>query len=154
MPEHTAAAAAPDADRWVTTRVGSAGFRADVAARGHALVVDEPVVDGGTDAGPTPYEYLLSALGGCTAITLRMYADRKGWPLTGVEVRLRSGRSYAADCRDCVRAEVGIGRIERQIGLHGPLDDEQRRRLLAIGDRCPLKQTLSRGIEVVEVTAA
>ena len=104
---------------------------------------------GGTDEGPTPYELLLGAIGGCTAITLRMYADRKGWPLEGVEVRLRTARSHERDCERCETETVGIDTLEREVELAGPLTDEQRRRLLAIADRCPVKQSLERGIRVV-----
>lgn len=145
------AALGADAGRWITTKVGATGYRADVTARTHTFVVDEPVPQGGTDAGPTPYEYLLSALGSCMAITLRMYADRKGWPLTEVEVRLRSARSHEPDCERCPTDKVDVGRLERTIILHGTLSDEQRARLLAIGDRCPVKQTLTRGIVITDV---
>ena len=137
--------------RWVTTRVGPSGYHAEVRARSHTFVADEPVDVGGTDAGPTPYEYLLSALGGCMAITLRMYADRKGWPLQGIEIRLRSAHSHEPDCEDCVAEAVDVGRLERTIVLDGPLDDEQRRRLLAIAERCPVKQTLMKGIAITDV---
>jgi putative redox protein len=140
-----------DGGQWVTTRVGAKGYRADVTARSHAFVADEPLVLGGTDLGPTPYEYLLSALGGCMAITLRMYADRKGLPLTGIEIRLRAARSHEPDCQDCPTGEVDVGRLERVIILEGPLDAAQRARLLAIGDRCPVKQTLARGIAITDV---
>ena len=112
-------------------------------------VLDEPVDVGGTDAGPTPYEAMLGALGGCTVITLRMYADRKGWPLEAVHVRLRQARAHERDCEICETAEVGPHRLEREIELEGPLTEEQRRRLLLIADRCPVKQTLERGIHVV-----
>lgn len=139
-----------EAGGWVTTRIGANGYRADIRARTHALVADEPVPQGG-DAGPTPYEHLLAALGGCMAMTLRMYADRKRWPLAAVEVRLRSGRSHVADCEKCESAEVDVGRVERNIVLEGPLDDEQRKRLLFIADRCPVKQTLARGITIADV---
>ncbi|MFL5604977.1 MAG: OsmC family protein [Gemmatimonadaceae bacterium] len=137
-----------DGGEWVTSRVGRTPYRTDVAARGFGFTADEPYALGGTDAGPTPYEYLLGALGGCTAITLRMYADRKGWPLEGVDVSLRTARSHEPDCENCERSAVGITRLERQILLRGPLDDEQRKRLMLIADRCPVKQTMERGIQM------
>lgn len=136
--------------RWVTTRIGRSRYRSTVEARTHVHVLDEPVDVGGTDAGPTPYEAMLGALGGCTAITLRMYADRKGWPLEAVHVRLRQARAHEPDCEICETAEVGPHRLERNIELEGPLTDEQRRRLLLIADRCPVKQTLERGIRVID----
>jgi putative redox protein len=143
-----------DVDRWVTARTGPSGFRTELETRSHGLVADEPVSLGGTDRGPTPYELLLGALSGCMAMTLRMYADRKGWPLEGVEVRLRTARSHELDCEHCETEAVGITRIEREVELAGPLAAEQRARLLQIADRCPVKQTLERGISVVDAAAS
>lgn len=137
---------------WVTAHVGPKGFRADLKMRNHDLIVDEPVSAGGTDEGPTPYEYLLSALGSCTAMTLRFYADRKGWPLEDVRVDLRTSRSHEKDCEDCEKAKVGVTRIDRKIELSGPLTDEQRQKLLQIADRCPVKQTFEGGIRVETVS--
>jgi putative redox protein len=137
-----------DGGSWVTTRVGRSGFRAEVSARSHALMADEPVSFGGTDTGPTPYEYLLAAIGTCTAMTLRFYADRKAWPLESAEVSLRQSRSHEADCEKCATEEVGISRVERRIHMVGPLNDDQRKRLLEVADRCPVKQTLARSIRV------
>jgi putative redox protein len=142
---------ADDDSGWVTTRMGPAGLRADITARTHAFTTDEPISAGGTDTGPTPYEYLLAALSGCTALTLRMYADRKGWPLEAVEVRLRSGRSHKADCENCATTPAGITKLDRKIELKGPLTDEQRTRLLQLADRCPVKQTLARSISIEDV---
>lgn len=137
-----------DGGRWVTARIGLDGFRTEIEARSHGLVADEPAALGGTDRGPTPYELLLGALGSCMVMTLRMYADRKGWPLEGVEVRLRTSRSHEADCVQCDEKDVGITTIERELELFGALTDEQRERLLEIADRCPVKQTLERGVVV------
>jgi putative redox protein len=137
-----------DGGRWVSTKVGGPGYRADVTARAHNFVIDEPTALGGTDAGPTPYEYLLGALSGCTAMTLRLYANRKGWPLESVEVKMRTSRSHEVDCENCEKTAVGITRIERTVDMQGPLTDEQKQRLLEIADRCPVKQTLERGIKV------
>jgi uncharacterized OsmC-like protein len=148
----TPAKATPeDANRWDNAPVGKNAFRTEVETSEHTLVAEDPVPFGGTNMGPTPYEYLLSALGSCTVMTLRFYADRKGWPLEGALVQLRSGRSHELDCEKCAKEEVGIARIERRIELSGPLTDEQRDRLLAIADRCPVKQTLERGIRVVTI---
>ena len=144
----TPASPAAAADGWVTVRTAESGFRTEVRAGDHTFVADEPVAVGGTNAGPTPYDYLLAALGACTAMTLRMYAGRKGWPLEEVLVELRNARSHAADCEECEAKPVGFRRLERRIELRGPLSDEQRRRLLAIADRCPVKQTLGQGITI------
>ena len=147
----TPATAANDAEEWVTATVGAHGFRTALTARSHTFTADEPTALGGTNAGPTPYELLLGALASCMAMTLRMYADRKRWPLEGVAVHLRSGRSHEKDCEDCETEDVGINRIERRIELRGQLSDEQRARMFAIADRCPVKQTLERTLRVVSV---
>ena len=125
----------------------------EVKANGHALVADEPAALGGTDAGPTPYDNLLSALGSCTAITVRMYADRKGWPLESVTVRAEHGRIHAKDRGECETKSGRIDRIELELKLEGPLDVGQRERLREIADKCPVKRTL--GSEVlIEIRAA
>jgi len=117
-------------------------LRTEVAADGHVLVADEPPSLGGTGAGPTPYDYLLVALGSCTAMTVRMYADRKGWPLRAVTVRLRHGRVHARDCEECETENGRIDRLELELDLEGPLDADQRGRLREIADKCPVKRTL------------
>lgn len=124
------------------------GLRTEVEAGGHTLVADEPESLGGTDTGPTPYDYLLGALGGCTAMTLRMYADRKGWPLESVTVRLSHDRIHANDCGECETEEGRIDRIGREIELEGPLDEKQRRRLLEVADMCPVHRTLKAEVVV------
>jgi putative redox protein len=108
----------------------------------HVLLADEPVASGGNDTGPNPYDYLLTALGTCTAMTLRMYARLKKWPLHKVRVRLTHDKMYAADCASCETKEGKIDRIERLIEVEGPLTDQQRQRLLEIADRCPVHRTL------------
>jgi putative redox protein len=140
-----------DAREWVTASVGASGYRTEITAGAHRFYADEPVALGGTGTGPTPYELLLGALGGCMAMTLRMYADRKRWPLHGVRIRLRTERAHEEDCEKCETEDVGMPRVARRIELDGPLSDEQRARLLQIADRCPVKQTLQRGILVETV---
>ncbi|HJU90823.1 MAG TPA: OsmC family protein [Gemmatimonadaceae bacterium] len=135
---------------WVTSHIGVNRFRTEIRARSHFLVADEPFAVGGRDDGPTPYDLLLASLGACMAMTLRMYADRKKWPLEDVRVRLRTSSSHAEDCVQCDTAEVGLTTLEYDVELSGPLDDEQRTRILAIAERCPIKQTLGRGVRVVK----
>lgn len=114
----------------------------------HVLRADEPVRLGGQDTGPTPYELLLAALGACTAMTLRLYADREGWPLEDVRVDLRHRKIHASDCASC-ETQVGmLDRIERRLDLVGPLDEAQRARLREIADRCPVHRTLTSEIVI------
>lgn len=138
-----------DEPRWIVADIGPRGYRVQHQARQHTFFSDEPEALGGTDTGPTPYEHLLAALGGCVAITLRMYADRKGWPLEGVRVRLRPAPPHVPDCEACETTDVGPTRIERELHLLGDLSEEQRARLTLIADRCPVKQVLARGVQVV-----
>lgn len=133
---------------WITARVGADGYRTDLEIDGYALIADEPANVGGSGLGPTPYELLLAALGACTAMTLRMYAARKQWPLESVVIRLRDTPPHMKDCEDCATSAVGLRSIDRVVELHGALAPEQRARLMEIADRCPVKQTLSRGIQI------
>lgn len=120
----------------------------------HVLTADEPGPIG-DDTGPTPYDLLLAALGACTSMTVRMYADRKDWPLEHVDVQLRHSRIHANDCEDCETGSGMVDRIERQIRLDGDLTDEQRSRLLDIADKCPVHRTLRSevSIQTTEVRA-
>lgn len=137
----------------IVVRTGAAGFRTEIVARGHTLVADEPIALGGTDEGPTPYDLLAAALGACTAMTIRFYADRRGWSLDDVTVRLRHSRVHEKDCEECETHEVGIDQLEREVELRGALTPEQRLGLLRIADRCPVGQTLARGMRVVPARA-
>lgn len=132
----------------VIVRGGKSGLAQEIEVGTHRLKGDEPVDVGGTDTGPSPYDFLLAALGSCTSMTLRMYADRKGWPLDGVTVRLRHEKIHARDCEECETREGRIDRIERNIELTGALDDEQRARLLEIANKCPVHRTLSSEVNI------
>lgn len=114
-----------------------------VHAPPHHLVSDEPPDLGGQERGPNPYDLLLAALGACTAMTVRMYANLKKWPLEGMSVRLRHARIHAKDCEDCETKEGMVDRIEREIQFSGPLSSEQLDRLMEIANKCPVHRTLS-----------
>jgi putative redox protein len=120
---------------------GRGKFQLEIHAGGATFLADEPVSAGGLGSGPTPYDLLGAALGACTTMTLRLYADRKGWPLKSAKVRIvhRRGGLEAKD------------RFAREIVLEGDLSAEQRLRLLDIANRCPVHQTLDRGSEVITV---
>jgi len=136
-------------DNRVTVRTGKEGFYTELFANGHPLVADEPTAYGGTDLGPSPYEYLLSALGACTTMTVQMYARRKKWPLESAVVRLKHEKIHAEDCQSCAEKEGKIDRFEREIELQGELSADQRQRLLEIAERCPVHRTLHATVEVV-----
>lgn len=117
-------------------------FTQSIAVGGHHLRADEPESFGGTDTGPSPYDLLLASLGACTSMTLRLYADRKNWPLEHVTVRLKHEKIHARDCAECETKEGKIDRIDREIELQGALDASQRARLLDIANKCPVHRTL------------
>jgi putative redox protein len=118
-------------------------YRQAVRAGQHEMIADEPEDKGGDDAGPDPYGYLLAALGACTSMTLRMYAEHKEWPLEHVSVRLSHAKIHAEDCADCETKEGKIDEIQREIQVTGPLDEEQRAKLTEIANKCPVHRTLT-----------
>ena len=122
------------------TREGK--FTNQVVVGRHVIRADEPVAAGGLDTGLSPYDLLCAALGACTAITLRLYADLKGIPLERVSVELKHEKIHATDCAECETKEGKIDRIERLIGLEGALDSAQRQKLLEIANKCPVHRTL------------
>lgn len=117
-------------------------YHQEVLAGRHVLASDEPERVGGGDVGPSPYDLLLAALGSCTSMTLRMYATRKDWPLEGITVRLSHDRIHAEDCETCEEKEGRVDRLTCDITLAGPLEEDQRARLLEIANRCPVHKTL------------
>jgi putative redox protein len=124
-----------------------------VTADGHRMLADEPVAAGGTGLGPDPYEFVKAGLGACTAMTLRMYASRKGWPLERVQVAVSFTREHRDDCEHCEEGKPElVGVFRRRLMLEGPLDAEQRARLMEIADRCPVHRTLSQS-SVIETIA-
>ena len=128
------------------TRSGQ--FQQEITSGKHRLLADEPVEAGGLDTGPGPYDLLLAALGACTSMTIRLYADRKQIPLVRTLVRLRHDKIYAADCADCETKEGKIDRIDREISFEGDLDAATRARLLEIADKCPVHRTLKSEVDI------
>ena len=141
---------ATDSGKGVVVRTGAKGYRTEILAAGHALVADEPVSVGGTGTGPNPYDLLTAALGACTSITLRMYADRKEWPLEGIHVTLRHQKVPAE--RGASSSGGGVAdEFEQRVALEGPLDEAQLERLYEIAGRCPVHRTMERGAHIVTV---
>ena len=119
-----------------------------VRAGHHVLLADEPVAVGGDDAGPGPYDYLLAALGACTSMTMRLYADRKGLAAERFSVRLSHRSVHAQDCADCETEEGNIGEITRDITIEGDVPEAMRARLMEIADKCPVHKTLTHEIKI------
>ena len=135
-------------DMEVVVRGSGLGFAQEISARSHRLVADEPITDGGTDTGPTPYDFLLAALGSCASMTVALYARRKTWPLERVTVRLRHSRIHAADCAECETKAGRLDRVEWTFQFSGGLTGTQRARLLEIAQMCPVHRTLRSEIHI------
>ncbi len=133
-----------DREAHVHTAQGKFGQRISVGP--HELGADEPVDLGGDDRGPSPHELLLSALGACTSMTVKMYADRKGWPVTAVDVKLSHEKSKRPMADGGPEQSVTV--LRRRVHLEGDLTDEQRTRLLEIANKCPVHKTLTGSIEI------
>src|SRR5262247_671066 len=125
----------------------ASGLSQEIISGKHRWAADEPAPFG-TDTGPSPYELLLASLGACTSMTLRLYAQRKGFDLQRITVRLRHYRVHAEDCRDCETKNGYLDRIDREIELDGRLDETQKQRLLEIAERCPVHKTLKSEINI------
>ncbi len=130
-------------DGVLVEETGGGRFQQRISAGKHRLPADEPVASGGLDSGLDPYSLLLSALGACTSMTLRLYAERKQLPLERVSVYLRHAKIHAADCAECETKTGRLDRIDREIVLRGALDETQRKRLIEIADMCPVHRTLT-----------
>ena len=150
-PRATLPLAVPGADGIVhVSETGRGKFQQQVVSAAHSLLADEPASVGGADTGPSPYDFLGIALGTCTSMTLRMYAERKKLPLEHVQVDVTHGKVHANDCADCGEGREGrLDRFERSIRLTGELSDAERQRLLEIADKCPVHQTMEKSSVVV-----
>jgi uncharacterized OsmC-like protein len=132
----------------VVVRGSARSFRQEVVAGKHSLVADEPVSLGGSDAGPDPYDYLLTALGACTSMTVGLYARRKQFPLENITVSLWHSRIYAKDCEECETKEGMLDRIDLELELTGALTAEQHAKLMEIAGKCPVHRTLTSEINI------
>ncbi len=119
-----------------------------VTSRGHTMIVDEPASVGGTEAGPTPYDYLTAALASCTTLTLRIYADRKGYALESATASVTHDRVHATDCAECEAEDGKVERFTKVLTVTGDLSEDERADLLRVADRCPVHKTLHGQIEV------
>jgi uncharacterized OsmC-like protein len=135
---------APD----VVVRGGAEDFRQEVTAGKHNFVADEPGSVGGGDAGPDPYDYLLTALGVCTSMTVGLYARRNKLPLEKTTVSLWHSRIHARDCEECQTKQGMLDRIDIEVDLSGQLSPEQRAKLLEIAAKCPVHRTLTSEINI------
>jgi uncharacterized OsmC-like protein len=134
--------------RIVSVNSGPLRYGQTISVGPHVLHADEPNEFGGNDTGPNPYELLSAALGACTSMTVRMYAERKQWPLLGVQVTLSHARVHAEDCADCDTKVGMVDRIELGISLAGDLSEDQRLRLLEIANKCPVHRTLVSQVQI------
>jgi uncharacterized OsmC-like protein/pimeloyl-ACP methyl ester carboxylesterase len=142
-------AAATEGPRNVVVRETRASkFQQTVTSGPHQLLADEPAA-GGKDTGPGPYDLLLSALGACTSMTMRMYADRKSLPVERITVTLKHNKIHAEDCAECEAREGLIDQIDRMIKIEGPLDADQHKRLMEIADKCPVHRTLKSEVRIL-----
>lgn len=123
-------------------------FTRGVLSDSHYWLADEPTKVGGDNLGPDPYEHLLAALGTCTSMTVRMYANRKKWPLDDIKVTLHHERKHGEDCAECDEKHTQVDVLARTIQFSGDLDDTQRTRLIEIADKCPVHKTLGNKIVI------
>ncbi len=132
----------------VVVRGDARSFSQEIVAGKHHLRADEPVSAGGSDAGPDPYDYLLTALGVCTSMTIGLYVRRKQMPLENITVSLWHSRIYAIDCEECETKEGMLDRIEVEVELRGSLSAEQHAKLMEIAGKCPVHRTLTSEINI------
>ena len=134
--------------RSVVVEAGSLRYAQNISIGPHLLQGDEPVSAGGSDVGPNPYELLLAALGSCTSMTVRMYAERRQWPLEGVHIEMSYARVHADDCTACDKELKLLDGIEMELSFFGELSQSQRQRLMEIANKCPVHRTLQSPIAI------
>lgn len=129
-------------DNRIFARIGETLYRTDIMANGHHIIADEPEPVGGGNLGPSPYDLLVSGLGACTCMTLRMYAARKKWPVDSISVGLQHQKIHVDECRNCETQDKRLDKIDLEIEIKGDLSPDQRKRMLEIAEKCPVHRTL------------
>ncbi|MEO8446488.1 MAG: OsmC family protein [bacterium] len=132
----------------MVTVKNSIGYETFITAGSYELKADEPLESGGTSTGPSPYELLLSALGACTAMTMRMYAERKKLSLEAMTITLNHDKIHAEDCENCETKDGKLDRINIKISFTGNLSEDDKAKLLEISEKCPVHRTLSSEIKI------
>ncbi len=125
------------------------GFTTAMKVGTHFMTADEPIDFGGNDYGPSPYELVSAGLSACTAMTIQMYAKRKGWSIDNVQVHTSYGKSHAEDCENCETESAKLDTFSRKINVSGTLDEKQKLRLLQIADKCPVHKTLHSEVQIL-----
>jgi uncharacterized OsmC-like protein len=140
--------------RVIVVRSARSRYGQDISIGRHRLHADEPQSAGGDDAGPDPYELLMAALGACTSMTVRIYAERRRWPLESVHICVRHKKVHADDCENCEGEERLLDRLELEVSFFGALTAEQRHRLMDVAGKCPVHRTLSAPVQIVSRESA
>lgn len=138
-----------DKKKIVHFHLGDQNYKTVMTAGPHELIADEPDDAGGKDKGPDPYDYLLMALGSCSVITMKMYANRKEWPVEDIYIEMTHSKAHAQDCEDCDDPKSKIDKIDKNIIVEGELIEEQLDRLLEISKKCPVHKTLLNDVEII-----
>lgn len=138
-----------DSKKIVHVHLGDENYKTVMTAGNHELLADEPETAGGGNQGPDPYDYLLMALGSCSVITMKMYAERKEWPVEEIYIEMRHSKTHAEDCVDCDDSGAKIDKIEKEIIVKGDLSQKQLDRLLEISNKCPVHKTLLSDTEIL-----
>lgn len=138
-------------DKQVVVRTHSDSFTSEILAAGHKIIADEPLDVGGNNFGPGPYDLLLSSLGACTSMTLKMYMDRKGWEYSSIEVHLSHTHDHSEDAKNTDNPSGKIDLIQREVLVHGNLDEDQKTKIVEIADKCPVHRSLHSPTEVSTV---
>ena len=133
----------------VVAELGDDRFTTSISVGDHRFLADEPKSVGGMNLGPTPYDLVASGLAACTAMTLKMYANRKKWVIEDIRVHVNHEKKYALDCDSCDSPSSKIDHFDREILIVGVLDVKQRARLLEIADKCPVHKTLEASSKVI-----